>query len=221
MAVDFNASFNPLTNILERMTTGTQEAREARIDRQAEFAKRLQQQRAQMAQNAANGAVTSTLAKLGIGQAAAPGYIPPGGSGNVAGSKVVTNKFGHKIPLTTVTTPGGAKTTVNSNYANQFLGLLTELERAGYKLSTALGYQDRVVAGTKTPSKHAGGYAIDINPGKNPYTTNIGQTEFNPTVVNNILKKYPMFEWGGNWKGARKDYMHFSVKERISGYSGL
>jgi hypothetical protein len=78
----------------------------------------------------------------------------------------------------------------------------------------------RVVTGGKTLSKHAYGFAIDINPVQNPYIKgNIvlpAGAVYDPVVPGTltadslIVKTFIRlgWTWGGNWKSL-KDYQHF------------
>jgi poly-gamma-glutamate synthesis protein (capsule biosynthesis protein) len=92
----------------------------------------------------------------------------------------------------------------------------------------------RYVGGTKILSAHALGIAIDINPIQNPLVTqkNVYPPEGkkyaknrSADVIGIILKDDVVtaafgkiktspagnnWSWGGDWKGARKDYQHFS-----------
>jgi hypothetical protein len=152
--------------------------------------------------------------QINTGTQASVGYSPIN-----LGNAIQTQTKKGKIPMQYIKTSGGGKTLVNAQYAQAFQGLINELENKGYKINQLYGFQNRNVRNTNTASKHMGGYAIDINPGRNPWSSRL-QTQFNPSIINQILKKYPMFEWGGNWKSS-KDAMHFSVKKPIYGYSGL
>ncbi|TAM38379.1 M15 family peptidase [bacterium] len=78
----------------------------------------------------------------------------------------------------------------------------------------------RLVTGGKSLSRHAYGFAIDINPVQNPYfkgnvvlpagavydTRKPGTLSFNSPVVKTFLRLG--WTWGGNWKSL-KDYQHF------------
>ena len=78
----------------------------------------------------------------------------------------------------------------------------------------------RTVTGGKTLSKHAYGFAIDINPVQNPYikgniilppgavydTTKPGTLAYDSPVVRAFIRLG--WIWGGNWKSL-KDYQHF------------
>jgi hypothetical protein len=97
----------------------------------------------------------------------------------------------------------------------------------GYEAVTS-GWQCRTVAGSKTLSQHAYGYAIDINPVQNP---EIRGESIEPAgadgYVNRTLHRRGMlhgggaaaaftesgFSWGGRWN-TLKDYMHFSTTNR-------
>lgn len=109
--------------------------------------------------------------------------------------------------LTTIKTKSG-NTTVNKQAANAFTGFLNELATRGYKVNSVGGYNPRKIAGTNKWSAHAGGYAIDINPGRNPVTYGKVKTDM-PPWMNSLANKYGLF-WGGNWKGKKKDPMHFT-----------
>ena len=78
----------------------------------------------------------------------------------------------------------------------------------------------RKATGGKTLSKHAYGFAIDINPVQNPYIK--GKIVLPPNAVYNTAKPGTLtydspvvrtfirlgWTWGGNWKSL-KDYQHF------------
>lgn len=109
--------------------------------------------------------------------------------------------------LTTIKTKSG-NTTVNKQAATAFTGFLNELNTRGYKVNSVGGFNARKIAGTNKWSAHAGGYAIDINPGRNPVTYGKVKTDM-PPWMNDLANKYGLF-WGGNWKGSKKDPMHFT-----------
>jgi len=82
------------------------------------------------------------------------------------------------------------------------------------------GYNYRTITGGKSLSKHAYGFAIDINPVQNPYikgnivlphyavydTRKPGTLTLNSPVVKTFISLG--WTWGGNWKSL-KDYQHF------------
>ena len=82
------------------------------------------------------------------------------------------------------------------------------------------GFNYRKVTGGKSLSKHAYGFAIDINPVQNPYIKGkvvlppgavydirkLGTLSSNSPVVRSFIRLG--WTWGGNWKSL-KDYQHF------------
>lgn len=91
--------------------------------------------------------------------------------------------------------------------------------------SIAFGFADRAQTGSKTPSKHALGLAIDINQYNNPYLKFDGNNKLVKKAPSNspinskedwkrstsklkIGKKYGGTTWGGDW-GNPVDYQHF------------
>lgn len=117
------------------------------------------------------------------------------------------------VPLVPVASPSGVKFTVAPDAADAFTGFLTELEGMGYKLDPAQsgGYARRTIAGTGTPSEHAYGRAIDVNWHRNARGENTPSDL--PPNVGQIAAKYGLV-WGGDWKGADRDPMHFEYKPK-------
>lgn len=111
-----------------------------------------------------------------------------------------------------VRTMSGLKTTVNSQHAEKFQGLINDLEATGYKIKTLGGFANRNIAGTNKKSYHAQGMAIDINYKTNPHTfpgdADYGRTDM-PANAGALAKKHGL-GWGGNWRSS-KDTMHFSA----------
>lgn len=136
----------------------------------------------------------------------------PAGGGGGGGGGYSPPRNAKGVGLTTITAPNGQRVTVAANYAGKFSGLLRDLWNAGYHFKSVGGYNYRNIAGTNTLSKHATGEAIDIDPGANPVVWGNGpaKTYFNPNVVNAIIRKYGL-DWGGDWTGGKRDYMHFST----------
>lgn len=99
--------------------------------------------------------------------------------------------------------------TVAAPYADQFSGLLSDLEANGYPVNGAEsgGYNPRMIAGTNIPSQHASGRAIDVNWADNPRNRNV-QPTIPPFLADSLARKHGL-EWGGLWKNA--DPMHFQV----------
>jgi len=96
--------------------------------------------------------------------------------------------------------------------------------------TSAFNYREKTGGGTL--SKHAYGFAIDINPQLNPYIK--GDVVFPPGSVYNIdqpgtlSEGHPVvqaflnlgWEWGGRWESL-KDYQHFEkVPESLEYYLG-
>ena len=91
------------------------------------------------------------------------------------------------------------------------------------------GYNYRLVMGTNRISKHAGGFAFDINPAQNIYVRydehmneifrSPKGVEYNETVAGTLTAKHPLvvlmknlgWQWGGDWmpESGRIDYQHF------------
>lgn len=120
-------------------------------------------------------------------------------------------KFGK---LTTVQWRGRSFT-VNAKVAPIFVALLDDIWATGYRPKVIGGYVDRNIAGTSTKSLHSYGYAIDIDPDRNPiyYNSPNHQPHGLPPNIKALAAKYGL-KWGGNWRNT-KDYMHFSM-----GYQG-
>jgi hypothetical protein len=145
-----------------------------------------------------------------------------GGGGGAVDSSVVSSIIGSaagttaartgNIPLTKIDVGGGQYITVASAYAERFSGLIADLKKAGYPI-TSLGeggYSDRFVKGTGNLSQHAYGAAVDINPRQNPWAVgakgNFGDYGIDPQA---LAAKHDL-EWGGMWRKA--DAMHFQVR---------
>lgn len=97
-----------------------------------------------------------------------------------------------------------------------FVMLARAYDLAGY--GDDWGYSNRCIRGTGpgtdrvcVKSNHAWGLAVDADASVNPMTTDLeANHEFVRTVVDPILAPfYGRLLWGGEYAGARKDYMHF------------
>jgi hypothetical protein len=87
--------------------------------------------------------------------------------------------------------------------------LLDETERRGYKLDghQCGGYNNRAIKGTKKPSNHSWGLALDLNWQHNPERFDgVVRTDF-PDWLPKLWGRYG-FAWGGNYRGSHKDPMH-------------
>lgn len=119
--------------------------------------------------------------------------------------------------MVTVKSKGGFTAQVAADQAPKFQALLNYMDSAGYKVNTLSGYANKMVAGTNTPSQHARGWALDINPAANPVGGTLN-TDM-PADVIAMAKKLGL-GWGGDWQ-SKKDPMHFSAAESEGGASRL
>jgi len=126
--------------------------------------------------------------------------------------------------LATITTSiRGLRTQVAAVLAPKFQGLIDELEKDfGYEITSLGGYNYRYISNSNTLSWHAGGVAIDINPGPNPYITRRGAAVVTDMPLNGtgsamtaLAAKYGL-GWGGDWTSS-KDAMHFSAAANEGG----
>lgn len=111
----------------------------------------------------------------------------------------------YKKNITTITTKSGQSIRVHKDAAPYFLGFLNELEQSGYRIDSVGGYNLRNKRNSNSPSEHAFGNAIDVNPLKNPMGK--GVTTDMPLNISDMAAKYGL-SWGGDWKSV-KDPMHF------------
>lgn len=111
----------------------------------------------------------------------------------------------YKKNITTITTKSGHSISVHKDAAPYFLGFLNELEQSGYRINSVGGYNLRNKRNSNSPSEHAFGNAIDVNPLKNPMGK--GFTTDMPLNISDMAAKYGL-SWGGDWKSV-KDPMHF------------
>lgn len=107
---------------------------------------------------------------------------------------------------------GGKVASVNEDYAGNFQGLLNDLHSEGYNIKSIGGYNYRNIAGTNRLSKHAFGNALDINPADNPvaFTAKDAMKTNLPPNASSLAEKWGL-KWGGDFKGLKKDPMHFEV----------
>lgn len=121
-------------------------------------------------------------------------------------------------------TGGGISIPVAALVAPIFADLFNQLELVGIDLAGYAddwGYCFRPVRGyehqyelTKSEtylSNHSWGLAVDLNSSRNPMTTDPrARREFKANIIDPILMRYRgRLIWGGEYSGARKDYMHF------------
>lgn len=111
------------------------------------------------------------------------------------------------LELQRITSKGGANFSVARQYAPRFQGFINDLEARGYAIDPQQsgGYNPRYISGTRTPSHHAYGRAIDIN-----WTDNArGRPGKIPQELALELAQKHGLNWGGTWKN--RDDMHFEV----------
>lgn len=109
--------------------------------------------------------------------------------------------------MVVIRSKGGAPFRVAAPYAPRFQGLIDDLEASGYSIDPKQsgGYNKRFIDGTKTPSLHSYGRAIDIN-----WTDNArGKPGQIPESLAKELAAKHGLNWGGVW--ANRDDMHFEV----------
>lgn len=105
-------------------------------------------------------------------------------------------------------TAGGVTVNVRREIARLVEYALRETAKTGYVLKQAQtgAFVCRPIGGTRTPSNHSWGLAIDLNWQENPFTTNAAAPRtITPAVVG--IWKSVGFSWGGDWSG-KKDFMH-------------
>lgn len=104
---------------------------------------------------------------------------------------------------TTVTGPSGAKVTVRKELAPLVAVLLQITHAEGYILRKADtgGFVCRPIGGTRIPSNHSYGIAIDLNWQSNPFSL-IFKSDIPPAVIH--AWEEAGFYWGGRYK-IRKD----------------
>lgn len=118
--------------------------------------------------------------------------------------------------LTTITTSGGRRVTVNKASAPYMLGFLNDMEAAGAPIKDIGGYNFRKKVGSPGWSQHAYGNAIDIN----QRGFNVVSPEFqawsnqNRAKIEQISNKWGMIN-GGNWR--KPDYGHWEWGGATSG----
>lgn len=180
------------------------------------------------------GTGTGTVGQPNNTGAARPGAAGDGNRGSGSGTRTLERAPSSTAPqgqpssgggnLTTITTSiRGLQTQVAAVLAPNFQGLIDELENDyGYEITSLGGYNYRYISGSSTLSWHAGGVAIDINPGPNPYITRRNAAVVTDMPLNGtgsamtaLAAKYGL-GWGGDWTSS-KDAMHFSAAANEGG----
>jgi hypothetical protein len=87
--------------------------------------------------------------------------------------------------------------------------LVTDLERqhGPFHPGQCWGFANRAIRGTRIPSNHSWGLAIDLDAPSNPMTTNPAARHTIGSYASRVAASHG-FRWGGDYVG-RKDYMHF------------
>lgn len=101
----------------------------------------------------------------------------------------------------------GTRMSVHKRVARLVDLLIDETERRGYLLKPGQcgGYNCRPISGTSVSSNHAWGLAVDLNWNDNTYNS-LGRFTL-PIAIARMWNNYG-FAWGGDYSGAKKDYMH-------------
>lgn len=123
--------------------------------------------------------------------------------------------------LATVTI-GDSSAEVDRRAASAFRTLAAILGRHGYRARSAGGYNDRDIAGTTTPSMHAYGLAVDVDPDINPDGSTLRTALPTAAVAEIVGLRTPggdrVFRWGGDWDDDARtphtyyDAMHFEIQ---------
>lgn len=102
----------------------------------------------------------------------------------------------------------GVRYSVHRRVSVLFDHLIDRMEARGYLCRSGQcgAYNCRAIGGTKTASNHSWALAADVNWTINPYTTT-GKHDMPLWVPREVFNPYG-WAWGGDYKGAKKDYMH-------------
>lgn len=111
----------------------------------------------------------------------------------------------YRVPGTSVFLP------VRREIAPLLIGFARDFHRRVERLRKGWcwGYAYRNIRGSKRPSFHAAGIAIDLNAPKHPLGRSGTFNRAQRATINALCKKYGL-RWGGNYR-RRKDEMHFEV----------
>lgn len=124
-----------------------------------------------------------------------------------------TNRQRDMLP---VVTKHGQVVWVHKEIAPILQHVFNEIERRGYSIHKPgdikddWGFANRPIGGTKTPSEHSRGLAVDLDATKYPQ----GQRRARPPQwIVDLFAQYG-FEWGGPWSFA--DPMHFEFAGSVT-----
>ncbi len=126
-----------------------------------------------------------------------------------------------------VTTKSGQKKsqslTLHSAIASDVVKALQDAQNAGFKVYDVQSMRGWNRCSTETGgatcgltmSQHCYGLAVDINVAENPFVASANPYASSEFAINHNTQLYKSFVslgwgWGGDWKQAKKDYMHFS-----------
>ncbi|TKC98300.1 M15 family peptidase [Polyangium fumosum] len=111
----------------------------------------------------------------------------------------------YRVPGTKVSLP------VRAIIAPLLIGFAKEFHQKVERLRKGWcwGHANRNIRGSKRPSFHAAGIAIDLNAPKHPLGRKGTFSAAQRKTINALCKKYGL-RWGGNYR-RRKDEMHFEV----------
>lgn len=110
------------------------------------------------------------------------------------------------VEMVDVRIPSGGVLPVHRRIAPIINYIVQEIERRGYRIGKVRddwGYANRPIRGTRTPSNHSWGLAVDIDATAYPQ----GQRTRRPSQWMVDLFRHWGFDWGGTWGHA--DPMHF------------
>ena len=111
--------------------------------------------------------------------------------------------------VTAVCGANGIKLPVRREIAVLVQRLVADLERqhGPFHTGQCWGFANRAIRGTRIPSNHSWGLAIDLDAPSNPMTTDPRAGHTIGSYASQMAAKYG-FRWGGDYRG-RKDFMHF------------
>lgn len=190
------------------LAQGLDEAEKKGIQNPAEYASRRYNSGSGYGNNPETNAYVNTVGGYYRNFSSPQSGTAPGGAYGVPGAQMNYAETGVLGPpgsnLVTIKTPSGIPVQVNAAAAEAMQGFLGDLENSGYKITSLGGFYNRQKVGGSTPSEHAWGTAVDINPQSNPFQSS--QSDL-PANVHDMAAKWGLI-WGGDWSSP-KDTMHF------------
>lgn len=115
----------------------------------------------------------------------------------------------------------GIRVPVRREIAVLIQRLVADLERrhGPFHTGQCWGFANRAIRGTRVPSNHSWGLAIDLDAPSNPMTTDPRAAHTIGSYASGIAAGYG-FRWGGDYV-SRKDYMHFEFMGTPAAAAGL